>query len=62
MLPKGFINSLSHKVSYASMIIGPVIYGFIPNEVKTNCHIYDHSIITSGKIFFCLRFSNTSHV
>ena len=31
---KGLINRFSHKVSYASMIIYPVINVFSPNEVK----------------------------
>ena len=59
---KELINSLSQKVSYASMIIYPFINVFSPNEVRSHLHICDHSIITFGKIGFYLGFSNTSRV
>ena len=44
------------------MIIDPVTNEFIPNEVKGNLYICDHSILTFGKGGICLGFSNTSHV
>ena len=57
-----FIISLSQNVSYHSMVIGPVIIGFSPNEEISHLQIFDHSIITFEKFYFCLRFSNTSQV
>ena len=44
------------------MKIDPVIYIFIPNEVKIHFHVCDQSIVTFGQRGFCLEFSNTSHV
>ena len=44
------------------MIIGPVINGFSPNEVRSCFRIRDHSIINFRKRGFCLGFSNTYHV
>ena len=58
---KGLINFLSHKVSYASVKIDPVVDGFSPNDVK-KLHICDYSIVAFVIIGFCLGFSNTSHV
>ena len=43
------------------MINNPVIIGLSTNEVSSNFHIWDHSIIIHGKRGFCLVFSNTSH-
>ena len=52
-LPQAFykriINRLSHKVSYDYITIDSVIYGFITNKLRSDLHIFDHSIITSGK-------------
>ena len=52
LLPQAFskylINILSLKVSYAFMIIDPVINGFSTNSVKSDFHIFDHSIVTFG--------------
>ena len=45
---KILINRLSHKVSYASITIDPVINGFSPNELRSHFHIFDHPIITFG--------------
>ena len=59
---KRLINSLSYTVSYASMIIGPFISGFAPNEVRNNFQICDNSMITLGKRGFCLVFSEISRV
>ena len=44
------------------MIIDPVINVFSPNKVSINFHLFDHSIITSEKIGFCIGFLNTSRV
>ena len=46
---RGLINRLSHKVSYASMTIDPVMNEFSPNEVRSHLQIFDHSIINFGK-------------
>ena len=59
---KTIIDSLSHKVSYASNIIDTVLNGFIPNEVRINLHICYHSIVTFGIRGLCLGFSNASHI
>ena len=53
---------MAKKVSYASKIIVPVINVFSPNEVISNFHICDHSIVTFGIRRLCLGFSNNSHV
>ena len=45
---KKLIYRLSRKLSYASKIIDPVINVFIPNDVSSNFHICDHSIVTFG--------------
>ena len=34
------------------MIVDPIINGFIPDEVKSHLHIFDHSIITFGKYYY----------
>ena len=59
---KVLIDIFSQKVSYASMMIDPVIIGFSTNKVKIHLHIRDHSIINFGIRGLCLEFSNTSHV
>ena len=59
---KGLINSLSQKVSSASMIIGIVINVFSTNEEKSYFQIFDQSIVTFCIRGLCLGFSNTSHV
>ena len=46
---KILINILSHKVSYASIMVYSVFYGFIPNRVSIHLHVCDQSIITFGK-------------
>ena len=61
-ISKKLIYRLSHKVSYTSKIIHPVINGFIPNYVSSNFHICDHSIVKFGIREKCLGLSNTSHV
>ena len=40
------INFLSQNFSYASMTIGPVNNGFIPNKLRIHLHICNHSMIT----------------
>ena len=59
---KARINNLCQKVSYASMIIDPVMNRFGPNEAKIHFHICDNPIITFGIRGLCLEISNTSHV
>ena len=53
---------MSQKVSYTSKITDTVINEFIPHEVTSHSHIWDHSIVTFGIRGFCVRFLNTSHV
>ena len=62
VISKELIYCLSHKISYASKIIDPVINGFSPRKVISNLHICDHSIVTFGIRGLCLGFSNTFHV
>ena len=45
---KKIIYRLSHKASYASKIIYPVVDGFSPNEVRINLPVCDYSIVTFG--------------
>ena len=61
---KQFLNlkKLYQKVRYSSKIIDPVINLFIPNEVRSHFHIYDHSIVKFGIRGLCLWISNTSRV
>ena len=59
---KGIINSLSQKYSYAYMMINTVLNWFITNQVRSHLRVFDHSMVTFGKIGSCLGFSNTSHV
>ena len=40
----------------------PVINGFSPNDVSSNLHICDHSIVKFGIREKYIGFSNTSHV
>ena len=64
-LPQAFVKRnvfLSHKVSYDSKIIDPVINWFSPNEVRIHFHIYDQSIVTFGIRVLWFGFSDTSHV
>ena len=56
------INSFSQKVKCSYIVISPVISVFSTNEEINHLHICDHTIITFGKIVFCLGFSNTYHV
>ena len=49
VVAKEIIYNLPQKVSYDSKRIDPVINGFITNDVSSNLHIYDHSIVTFGK-------------
>ena len=44
------------------MVFDQVINGFSTNAVMGNLHIFNHSIITSLKRGFYLRFSSTSYV
>ena len=59
---KGIINSLSHKVTYAYMMIDTSVNGFSTNKVKCHWNIFYHSIINFVKRGLCLGFSNTSYV
>ena len=59
---KKSIYRFNNKVRYASKTIDPVINGFIPNEVRRNLHICDHSIVTFCIRGFCLGFSSTYRV
>ena len=56
------INRLSHKVSFASNIIDPVINGFSVNEVKSHIHIWDNKNISFSTRELCLGLSENSHV
>ena len=49
---KGLINSLSNKLRYAYIMIGPVINVFSLNEGRSHLHTYYHSIITFGIMGF----------
>ena len=51
-----------HKISYASIMIGPDIIVFSPNEVRSHFQICDNPMITFGKRGLCLGFSKNSHV
>ena len=59
---KGLINFVSKKVSYAYMMIVPIINGFSRNKIKRHLQIYDNSIITFGIRRLYLRFSKNYHV
>ena len=53
---------MSQKASCDSIFNDPVTNVFSPKEVRSHFQICDHSIITLGKIGFCLGFSNTYNV
>ena len=53
---------MSQKSIYCSKRIEPIIIELSPNEVRSNFHICDHSIVTFFNKRIIFRVSNTYHV
>ena len=56
------INHLLQKFSCSSVIIDLVMNGFTNNEVRSDHHVWDKSIITFVKEIICLEFPNAFNV
>ena len=59
---KNLVCCLSHKVSYASKIIDPVINVFSSNDLSSHLKFSDHWIVTFGSLEKCVVLLITSRV